>query len=166
MTKSGVCKGSVKCRQSVGQLVGSLGVVLLAATGAQAGAWEEFEARCLVPMENVAAFDFSEMDVVPTEHELTVRWRSAEGIDLIVPRDDQIKQCGVESKDLEAQVLSSKVKSFLAEGLKSGRYELSTISWLPGAYLSTTWRETRMAIFFKSYGPYSEVSVSELNLES
>lgn len=55
MTNSRVGYLSALRRLCVGHLVGSLGVVILAANGAHAEAWEEFEARCLVPMENFNA---------------------------------------------------------------------------------------------------------------
>jgi len=50
MTDFGVFRACAKRVHGVYMIL----AVVLAASGAQAGAWEEFERRCLVPMESVA----------------------------------------------------------------------------------------------------------------
>ncbi len=49
------------CRTSVGQIIGPLVVVFLGTGAAQAGPdiWQNFEARCIAPIENVESADVS-----------------------------------------------------------------------------------------------------------
>jgi len=60
MTKNGVYTPYTPRTHSVVTLCAAL----LLASGAQAGAWEEFEARCLVPMENLSPSRVEGLDAV------------------------------------------------------------------------------------------------------
>ena len=171
MTKYGVCITSAMRRLCVGQVVGPLGVVFLAASGAQAGAWEEFETRCLVPMENVEAPISSNLEFVPPPNPdspsdvfvLTAEvYFYVSGV-----LGDQSVGCGMGADAGES------TDKILVRGLKHMNALVDAKRYTPMngenydfGFQSTEWREPRLNVFFNTRNDTFAVSVEETDLES
>ncbi len=126
-------------------------VAVFAGSAAQAGAWEEFEARCLVPMENVEASDVSGLmsrgktsETVPFG-----RYYSDADWDFIVLTSGDGSWCGVILGDPSERNLANiapLAEAWIQTGISSERYfELST-SDHRRHFQSTEWREPRIEV--------------------
>lgn len=131
--------------------------MLSAASGAQAGAWEEFETRCLVPMGQVQAPITEGLSVGTTkalEGIMSGRERvartfvSADGhIAMVVtdPSETEFLTCGIVADgDAASDVDWAKSEDWLAVQISEGRYIKAGQSLLGPYFHSTEWREPKL----------------------
>ncbi|RLJ51828.1 hypothetical protein BCF46_2053 [Litoreibacter meonggei] len=172
MTKFGVCITSAKRRLCVGQVAGPLWVVFLAASGAQAGAWEEFETRCLVPMENVALVQPDDLrhdkkfkndgDTYSTYRIGDVKLAISDG------RANQPKWCRVTLRGEQARELMDAGFEWSARAQADERYNLIGEPVLGFVVRSTQWREPKIdvSLSMQMKGGQFTLRVEETDLES
>ena len=125
--------------------------LLFAGSSVHAGAWEEFEARCLVPMENVEASDVSGL-MSRGKTSATApfgRYYSDADWDFIVLTNGEGSWCGVILGDPSERNLANVAplaEAWIQTGISSERYfELST-SDHRRHFQSTEWREPRIEV--------------------
>lgn len=177
MTEIGVGYLSALRRLCVGHIVGPLGLVVMAASGAPASAWETFEARCLVPMENLERPKTEDLFEVENDYS------EVEGTRAFVNADRTfILWTGVSAGtggdfctllDIHYSEMDGSDVSFDAwanRQIKTGRYvDVSQQDpHAPITFQSTEWREPRIEVgsgwYAASDGP--SLSVRETDLES
>jgi hypothetical protein len=155
MTKSDVGYLSALRRLYVGQLVGPLGVLLLAATGAHASAWEEFETRCLVPMENAKVLvteGLVEMqDAAPEPGTKFIGQELPQGnyFVLVALDEGQTIGCGFAATADAEQSFENYWLAWKKQALASERYVVGEATgFLKLPFLESTFREPRMQVSF------------------
>ncbi len=173
--KLGIRAAYETCRRFVGPLVG----LALAATGAQAGAWEEFQDRCLKPMENVLAPDVSDLpepgpvtlgdlvwmpDLEGRQYELADR-----GVVMIVT-DDPVTCIVLQTAPTDADAFDE-AERWAQARREDQRYEdLAAIEMGKRNFNmgSTNWREPRLDIFgeARDEGRTAVFYVMETDLEA
>jgi len=146
--------------------------VFLMAGVAQAGAWEEFETRCLGPMENVALAH-------PADHKQHKSFKNdggtyttyrIDGATLAVSdgRMDQAQWCLVQVRGAEAPVFMDAGLAWSALAQKSGRYEKIEDRVMGFVLRSTEWREPKIdvSMTMAMKGGQFTLRVLETDLES
>lgn len=140
----------------------------MVAGAAQAGAWEEFERRCLVPMENVQTPVTEGLVTLPSKGDDEV-WVSSEGWKVSYRSSGERDACemsGLKWSDEESETLLDWVRT----AVPSKRYKAFAPAY-PGApmlFQSTDWREPRIEIAFHRTEIDGDVKliVEETDLES
>ena len=129
----------------------------MAATGAYAGAWEEFETRCLVPMENVVApiaEGFSVGTTKALDGFMEGRERDARtfvspdgrtAMVVIDPSETEFLACGIVADgDAASDADWATSEDWLAAQISDGRFVKAGQSLLGPYFHSTEWREPRL----------------------
>ena len=160
-------------------MIRALAFLLVMTSAAQAGAWEEFQSRCLIPMENVRSADTSGL---PEPSEVTLGglvWMSelegaqyqipGEPLALIVAADPQTCIVVQTEPSDEDVFLEAEAWSQMQRDLK--RYEdLAEIQMGKRNFNmgSTDWREPRLDIFgeARDLGKSAVFYVMETDLEA
>jgi hypothetical protein len=159
------------------QRVVTLCVAVLAAGGAQAGAWEEFEQRCLVPMENVALgqpTDLRPHRQFKNDGDTYTDYAFEDGNHILSVSDGRAGRaqwCSVGIADETTEPSAEIANKFLAWSSRadvSQRY--AEVASKPGALVlrSLEWREPRMDVtmLLLPSGPGIFLSAEETDLES
>ncbi|MEM9581482.1 MAG: hypothetical protein AAGA08_00045 [Pseudomonadota bacterium] len=136
----------------------------LAATGGQAGVWEEFERRCLVPLETVSP-PITEGLAVGAKIDGGRFWENRRGgWSLAVGERDGLTNCTLFVADAHADALASGYRAWADVAQTSGRYAQEG----PSAVQSTEWREPRIEVhFLPADGTVqAQVWVMEVNVEA
>lgn len=148
-------------------------LVCLLAGGAQAGAWEEFQARCLDPYENLepAVFDdLTKIDVPEPRIEVSrygAHFALEDGAVLAsdpAPLGNGERLCAV-----HGVAKPSGAKAWMAEQLAQKFYELEERSDAGSfALLSNLWIEPKLnvSVQFEQSGDYVVYQIVETDLES
>ncbi|EPX77875.1 hypothetical protein thalar_03602 [Litoreibacter arenae DSM 19593] len=132
-------------------------MVLLASSGAQAGAWEEFETRCLVPMgkvaspttEGLSAGTTKALDGFMEGREREARtFVSPDGrvaMLVIDPSETEFLACGIVADgDPASEVDWDMSEAWLDAQISEGRYVKAGQSLLGPYFHSTEWREPKL----------------------
>lgn len=168
MTNSGVSITSAKRRLGVS----ALGAVLLAATGAQAEVWDQFEQHCLTPLENVslsqpetlkAHESFKNGDDTYSTYTIgRAKLAISDG------RADFAQWCWVKVDHTQAADFSKQALTWGETAQTDSRYELIEERVLGYLLRSTTWREPKLEVSLTMNGKGSSflMRVQETDLES
>jgi hypothetical protein len=128
-------------------------LVCLLAGGAQAGAWEEFQARCLDPYENLepAVFDdLTKIDVPEPRIEVSrygAHFALEDGAVLFsdpAPVSDGERLCGAYGSDRETELSDRWIEAQLAE--RNYEVTLETYAGRHTELQSTLWIEPRLTV--------------------
>jgi hypothetical protein len=145
----------------------------LLAGGAQAGAWEEFQARCLSPYENLAPAVFDDLEkVVPSEPRVAVSRFGAyfaltDGA--VLASDPAPLGTGVRLCAVHGMAHPPGAKAWAAKQLAQKLYELEEHNDDGSfALLSNLWIEPKLnvSVAFKQGGDYVVYQIVETDLES
>jgi len=134
------------------------GLYVLNASVAQAGAWEEFETRCLTPMENVQAIKMSGLSRQPDLELIEFRGLSKfKGYTISAPDDRDFAIMQVPNvvtcifRDYAATEATRLAARNWADAMvESGRYERFDKDEADLVYLlSTDWREPKLEVILE-----------------
>ncbi|KAG1649655.1 High-affinity branched-chain amino acid transport ATP-binding protein LivG [Nymphon striatum] len=123
---------------------------------AQAGAWEEFEARCLVPMENVSLRQPDSLEAYKNfkndgDTYSTYKIGKAK-LAISDGRGDAPQWCWIDVDHTEATGFSKQALSWGGTAQTGNRYELIEDRVLGYLLRSTTWREPKLEVSLKMRG--------------
>jgi hypothetical protein len=159
------------------------GLYVLNASVAQAGAWEEFETRCLTPMENVELFDLEGLSV--RQDLMEIEFGSppdTQGFEIFIYtygqdefQDDDFMlmvsqktgycMLGSAASNEKADLVAA--STWANASLKAGRYVDQGPLLENFVYLeSNLWREPRLWVTLQVDGSGVQFIVQETNLES
>jgi len=164
MTKNAVHNPYTTCTHPVVTLCASL----LFATGAQAGAWEEFGARCLTPLENGFTFrveNLSEVALPGLADGETAFTGLQSGAILILETapDDGFAACRVFQAEGPAV---AQFEGWAQAQLESARYVLDPDAQGVAALLSNEWIEPVIGVQMRRARGGVEMRALETELES
>ena len=153
--------------------------LVLGAGAAQAGAWNEFETRCLLPIENVRAPDVSGLTAKSTiSEEARAMMPDMEGVEYAIPGQPIIMV--VATQEVNCMIIQTAstgedgfaaAEAWVEANQANGRYEnLAAIPMGDRNFNlgSTEWREPRLDLFGDARGDGTTPMfyVAETDLES
>lgn len=165
------------CAKRVHGMYMILAVVLGSSGAAQAGAWEEFERRCLMPMEDIALAqpgDLTPLSTSKNDGDTYSDYGFEDGPHILSVSDGRSGHAhwctvGVESEGVEPSAeIANKFLNWSSQLGFEDRYE-EVVSQEGALVLrSTTWREPKMDVkmLMLPAGPGIFLSVEETDLES
>ena len=127
---------------------------------AQAGGWEEFEARCLDAYENMFLPVVDGLEPLASrDHEPGYRLSDLETLVLELAPDDAFSACRLDDQTGQS---AAGFDAWIAAGVAAGRYEkVSQDTWS-----SNQWIEPRIAVQKRQQGNSVVLRVMETDLES
>jgi hypothetical protein len=127
---------------------------------AQAGGWEEFQARCLDPYENMFLPIVDGLEPVASrDHEPGYRLSDLETLVLELAPDDAYSACRL---DDQSGLSAARFDAWIAAGVASGRYEKVG----ENIWNSNQWIEPRIAVQKLEQGTTVVLRIVETELES
>jgi hypothetical protein len=151
-----------------------ISAMLFATSAAHAGAWEEFERRCLVPMEDVRepiTEGFVENKYVPKSlcQSHVTCFGEPNGL-LVMVLSQKPNRCSIASLSLHKDSNFENADIWASTQIEAGRYEqdteLQNQSGRSFSIISDRWREPRMKIFGNGTTLSIVVTAEETDLES
>ena len=149
----------------------------LSTTAVQAGAWQEFQTRCLLPMENVLAPNMTGYDLRDDLKQIEygdnpavshVTFYASRGDEALVFVSSDPAVCVYNSWKTDATGEVGYALDWLEEAKASGRYN-EVGPTIPGIAIieSHLWREPRLTVWVQTDdGPHVQFVVEETDLES
>ncbi|WP_299304637.1 hypothetical protein [uncultured Litoreibacter sp.] len=179
MTKIGVHNAYTPCTRVVPTVCAAMMLAGLLTTGAHASAWDEFETRCLVPMENITPFVTEGLSEGTPTSLGDVAWMpDMEGMQYAIP--DQPLVMVVASNSVTCMMIQTEAsggdafapaEAWAEKSRASGRYEDLAAIRMGVRNInmgSTEWREPRIDMFgdAREDGTLPIFYVMETDLES
>lgn len=139
-------------------------LALALAGSAEAGAWEEFEARCLVPMENVVQANTDGLALGDTFDDGRFWENRREGWSLAFGEREGLSTCTLFVSDAHSDALATGFATWVADVTALERYTAQG----EASVQSTTWREPRIEVHFRpAQGRVqAQAWVTEVNIEA
>lgn len=170
MTRVFPCWGNLSRAKT--QLVQVISAILIACGAAQADAWEEFDARCLVPMENVALaqpIDLRHDKSFKNDNDNFSSYQ-IDGARLAISNGNMglPQWCWMSVKGDDAPGFQDAAFEWRGRAQASGRYTLIDKPVLGFVLRSTDWREPKIDVFLtmQMKGSQFILRVTETDLES
>jgi len=127
---------------------------------AQAGGWDQFQARCLDAYENMFLPVVDGLELVASpDHELRYRLSDREMLVLEYAPDDAFSACSLDDQTGQS---AARFDDWIAAGVASGRYEKTG----ENTWNSNQWIEPRIALQKRLQGSSVILRVLETDLES
>ncbi|MEP3348119.1 MAG: hypothetical protein ABJN34_17115 [Litoreibacter sp.] len=164
MTNSGIGYLSALRRLCVGHIVGPLGITVLTATGAHAGAWEEFETRCLMQFENQEPAIVDGLELIDTVDGVT-RYLIEKNGDVVSylgiesEPDDGLSACYIQENSTRSAEAFSK---WIAERVDLERYAATD----DNVWSSQLWIEPVIELHLQENGDALVIRIVETELET